>query len=327
MTHPHGAASPDQEQALETLRTGQRFLLVGHMRPDGDCIGGQGGLSRGLTALGKQVHIMNPDPVGPEFGYLTEHMEFGAFRGELPEHDVCVLLDFNELSRTGAMAEPIAAHASTKLVIDHHPPRGDAWWDVAYLDPTASATGLLVWRLLTSLGAQVDRVAAAALYTSLATDTGWFRYSNTDAETMAAGAEFLSRGVDPATVFASLNQRKSPSEPSAMGRMLLRTEYHAAGRLAYIDQPLDMDGPPVEDGDAVLDVLRSVGAVEVVLYLRELEPGLHKLSARSKTDFDVNALATRFGGGGHRRASGATLRGSLAELRAQLIAAAEEALG
>ena len=323
---PNSNGNIDQREALEVLTRGQSFLLVGHQRPDGDCVGGQGGLARGLSSLGKQVHILNPDPLGPEFTYLTEELEYGAWAGSLPQHDVCVLLDFNELSRTGEMAEAIAAHDSLKLVIDHHPPRGEPWWDAAYLDPSASATGLLVWRLLQSLGAEVDAVAAAAVYTSLATDTGWFRYSNTDAETMAVGAELLARGVDPYALFTSLNQRKPRSEPHSMGRMLLRTEFHADGRLAYVDQPLSLEGPAVQDGDAILDVLRSVDSVEVVLYLRELEPGLHKLSARSKTTFDVNALARQFGGGGHSKASGATLRGELAEIRARLIAATEAEL-
>ena len=91
-------------------------------------------------------------------------------------------------------------------------------------------------------------------------------------------SELAARGVDPARIFASLNQRKPSSEPLAMGRMLMRTEFHAQGRLAYIDQPLDAEGTLMQDGDALLDVLRSVGSVEVVLYLRELQPGVHKLS-------------------------------------------------
>ena len=329
---PHEQARPAgsveaMKEALELIREGESFMLVGHVRPDGDCVGAQGALSRGLRSLGKDVVIVNPDPLGPEFGYLSSECPFTSFDvAGVPDHDVCILLDFNELSRTGPMEDAIRAAPSKKLVIDHHPPRGEPWWDAAYLDPTASATGLLAWRVLGALGAEVDAVGAAGVYTSLATDTGWFRYSNTDAETMAVAAELLGRGVEPARLFQSINQRKPASEPHAMGRVLMRTEFHGDGRLAVVDQPLD-DDLVVADSDAVLDVLRSVETVEVVLYVRELEPDLHKLSARSKTFFDVNALARQFGGGGHARASGATLRGELGKIKASLVAAALEELG
>jgi phosphoesterase RecJ-like protein len=109
--------------------------------------------------------------------------------------------------------------------------------------------------------------------------------------------------------------------------VLARHEYFLDGRLAVVDQPLARNGEAgLDDGDPVLDILRGVGKVEVVLYLRETEPGMCKLSARSKTSFDVNALARQFGGGGHRKAAGATIAGTLAEVRARVVAAAERAL-
>ena len=317
---PVHSADPNMSAALQVLRDGGRFIMVGHVRPDGDCVGAQGALSRGLAALGKQATIINPDDPGPTFEYLVDACPFQVYEGgALPGHDVCVLLDFNELSRTGPMEEAIRAADSVKLVIDHHPSRGAEWWDVAYLDPSAAATGLLVWRLLGELGAEVDAVAAAGVYTSLATDTGWFRYSNTDAESLAVAAELVRIGVEPARLFASLNQRNPITEPHAVGQLLLRTTFHGDGRLAVVDHPLEASEDGISDSDAVLDILRSVGSVEVVLFLRELEPGLHKLSARSKTTFDVNALARKFGGGGHVKASGATLRGDLGQLRQRLI--------
>jgi len=173
----------------------------------------------------------------------------------------------------------------------------------------------------------VDALVARAVFTSLVTDTGWFRYSNTDAETLALAGELVTRGADPAVLFGALFQRRPAEEPRALAAVLARLEYFAGGRLAVTVQPLWNGGQPVlEDGDPVLDALRAVGRVEVVLYLRETEPGTCKLSARSKTDFDVNRLARRFGGGGHVKAAGATLRAPLAEARAQVVAAALEML-
>jgi len=315
--------APDEEQAraLAVLRAERRFLLVGHVRPDGDVIGAQGALARGLQALGKEVRILNADPPPAAFDYLTRELPYAVYEGgPLPAHDVVVLLDFNELSRTGSMAAPLASAGSKKLVVDHHPYEGRPWWDACYVDVRAAATGLLVRRILRALGAPLDRLGAMAVFTSLVTDTGWFRYSNTDAETLSLAGELVSLGVEPATLFGALYQRRPPGEPRALGAVLARLEYFAGGRLAIAHQPLGNGGEaPLDDGDPLLDLVRAVGAVEVVLYLREVEPGVCKLSARSKTEFDVNRLARQFGGGGHVKAAGATIHGTVGEVRERLI--------
>jgi phosphoesterase RecJ-like protein len=311
--------------ALDLLQRSQRFLLVGHERPDGDCLGSQAALARVLAALGKEVVVQNPDPPAAQFEYLLEERVFTTWDGRLPEHDVCVLLDFNVLSRSGPMAPALTQAPSKKLIIDHHPLPDDAWWDAAYVDVSAAATGSCVWRIAQRLGVAADVRMARAVFTSLVADTGWFRYSNTDAETLATAAEMVRVGVQPADLFRALHQQQRESEPLALGRLLARTQYFAGGRLALIDLPLEPEGEPrLEDGDFALDVLRAVKGVEVVLFLRVREEGLVKLSARSKTDYDVNALARRFGGGGHVKASGATIRGSLDDVRSKLVAAALE---
>jgi phosphoesterase RecJ-like protein len=320
--------TPEQAAALGLVREGRSFLLVGHSKPDGDCIGAQAALARGLALLGKRATIVNPDPPPPEFGYLARECAYRAYgTGPLPEHDVAVFLDFNELSRTGAMEAPLAAYASKKLVVDHHPHHGTPFWDAAFVDVTAAATGLLVWRMLRVLGGPIDRVVATGTFTSIVTDTGWFRDSNTDAETLEVAAELVRAGVEPAVIYAAIYQQRPASEPRAISTLLGRVEYCADGRIAIVDHPLgDPPADALADNDPVLDILRSVARVEVVLYLREVERDVCKLSARSKTTYDVNALARRFGGGGHVKAAGATIRGRLAEVKARLIAAALEGL-
>jgi phosphoesterase RecJ-like protein len=328
MVSPATPLDTEQQRALALFREGQRFLLVGHVRPDGDCLGSQGALARGLQGLGKEVTILNADAPAPAFDYLTRELPYRVHAGgPLPAHDVVVLLDFNELARTGPMAEAIARAPSKKLVIDHHPYEGRPWWDACFVDVSASATGLLVWRILRALGAPLDALVARAVFTSLVTDTGWFRYSNTDAETLAMAGELIRLGAEPAALFGALYQRRPADEPRALAAVLARLEYFARGRLAVTVQPLGNGGAPgLDDGDPVLDILRSVEKVEVVLYLRETEAGSCKLSARSKTAFDVNRLARRFGGGGHVKAAGATIRAALADARAEVVAAAVEML-
>jgi phosphoesterase RecJ-like protein len=311
---------------LTALREARSVVLTGHERPDGDCIGAQAGLARLLEALGKTVTILNPDPPEDAFDYLSTVVSYGTYPvDEIPEHDLCILLDISELERCGTLAAPLAAAPSKKLVIDHHVHHGDEWWDLAFVDRSASATGLLVFRIAKALEIELDPIGAMGLFTSLVTDTGWFKYSNTDAETLAVAAELIDSGVKPDELFSSIYQRNPPALPHELGSQLRRLEYFAGGRLALLVTDPDEDAFE-GNSDALLDILRSVAAVEVVLFLRHTSDGNCKLSARSKRDFDVNALARRFGGGGHVKASGATLAGPLPVARAALLAAALEEL-
>lgn len=313
-----------QRAGLDCLVAAQSFLLTGHERPDGDCVGAQAALSRVLAALGKRVVVLNPDPVEPQYDYLARHVDFGVYRGgPVPAHDVAVLLDCSELSRCGALAPALAAADSRKVVVDHHIHREACWWDAAILDETAAATGLIVDRIARALGVELDEVARLGVFTSLVTDTGWFKYGNTDAETLAVASRLVRDGLQPAEVFGAIYQRRPADHPLFVADALARTEYHAGGRLALLPIPLAPGGRAGDlDTDDVLDLVRSVQRVEVVALLRERANGACKLSARSKGAYDVRELAATFGGGGHAKASGATLEGPLEAARARLLDAA-----
>ncbi len=300
------------------------MLLCGHMRPDGDCLGSQAALAAVLEHMGKSVWIVNPDPVQPQLDYLEHDVRFGVYKGgDLPAHDLAVTLDFCELSRTGAMEAPLRAAPSRKVIVDHHLFHGEPWWDAAYVDMRASATGVLVRRIARELGVELDARIARGVFTAIVTDTGWFKYSNTDAETLAIASELVASGVAPAPIYSAIYQRNSRSQPLGVARALARLKYEGEGRIAVVDLPLPGPGEAeLPDGDDVLDLVRAVGRVEVVLFLREVERGQVKLSARSKTDFDVHRLARGFGGGGHAKASGATVLGELADVRTRIVGAA-----
>ncbi|MEC8496157.1 MAG: DHH family phosphoesterase [Planctomycetota bacterium] len=313
-----------QRAAVEMLASARTLLLTGHERPDGDCVGSQAALARMLTACGADCFVLNPDPPEQRYRELISSARFLVDDGgPLPEHDVAVMLDGGDLSRTGALAERLRAAPSSKVVIDHHLHDGDAWWDAAFVDTSASATGVLVRRIGAHLGAPVDAQTAVALYTTLVTDTGWFKYSNTDAETMLIAAELVERGVEPAAVYGDLFQRQDRSHVRTISAALARTSYYADGKLAVVDLPLQPDGTPLEvDGDVVHDLLRAVESVEVALLLRAIEPARCKLSARSKGPFDAQRFAAGFGGGGHVKAAGATLECDITRARLALVDAA-----
>jgi phosphoesterase RecJ-like protein len=315
---------PAQLRALELLRRGRRFLVSGHMRPDGDCLGAQAALAAVLHSLGKEVVLMNPDPAEKRYHFLAKGgITFEAYEGgELPEHDVAVVVDFSELSRAGTLGERIGRAPSKKLVIDHHIHTGDEWWDEAFVDTTASASGLLVYRIARSLEVQLTTCAAHAVFTSIVTDTGWFKYSNTDHETLAVASEMVRLGVEPSELYNRIYQRRTHAQPAYVQGLLESVEYHADGRLAIVRQPRAQEDDEGVDSDDVMDILRSINGLEVVLFVREQEGGTCKLSARSKTEYDVRELAALFSGGGHKKASGATLNGTLDAVCETLIEAA-----
>lgn len=317
----------DQRRALQALLSAEHLILSGHVRPDGDCLGSQAALKRALELRGKTVRIINPDLPEARYDYLVESTEFEEFTGELPETDAIVLLDCHEPSRLAAMESAVVNIDAHRLVIDHHPPEGEPWWQEAFLDVSAAATGALVWRLVAALEVESDPIIDRGVLTALVTDTGWFKYSNTDHETLSIAAEIVGRGLDTSRLYQQIHQRTPATEPEAVGRLLSRLSYAADERIAVVDLPAPEPGEaPLADADIVMDILRAVESVEVVIYLRELADGWCKLSARSKTEFNVNQLARKFGGGGHVKASGATIRGDLAEVREQLVQAAVEQL-
>jgi len=308
-------ATDDQRAAVALLASSKRILLTGHERPDGDCLGSQAALARVLGARGQSAFVLNVDEPDQHYREVTAVADFMVDDGgPLPEHDLVVMLDGGDLSRTGALAKRLTDAPSRKLVVDHHLHAGDAWWDAAFVDTKASATGVLVRRIAGHLGAEIDADTARAIFTTLVTDTGWFKYSNTDEETLLIAAELVAAGVRPAEVYGDLFQRQALEHPRSLAAALARTTYHADGRLVVIDLPLGPDARSTDvDGDVALDILRSVESVEVALVVREVGP------ARSK-------LALGFGGGGHAKAAGATIESPLARARVDLVEAALEQL-
>jgi phosphoesterase RecJ-like protein len=327
LAQPH-AVTPEQGEALRCLRAANRVLLVGHQRPDGDVIGSQGALYAALTDAGKQVHIVNPDPADDGLAFLTDKFPFTAFDGELPEHDTVVFLDLNEIDRTGPMTAALRAGTATKIVVDHHLATGEPWWDAAFVDITASATGILSARIADELGHPLHGAGAEAAFLALVSDTGWFRFENANSDAFQWASRLTAAGVRPAEVQRALYQKHRPERPHALSRVLSRVAYHLDGRVGVIDLPLsELEHVSPLEGNAAMDVVRSVAGVEVVFLLRELETRQTKLSARATGDAEVHRLAVSFGGGGHAKAAGAQIDARLDKARRLVLERATEIYG
>lgn len=327
-SNPRGG--PDYDAIARCLRERDRFLLTGHVRADGDCLGAQVALYHLLQALGKKVNITNPDPIAPRYHFLTKHTPFHSWDttksdGGIAPFDVACLLDCAILERTGPVGDRIRNERAAICVIDHHQPSGQAPFDVEFIDPTAPASGVLVYRLAKHLKINLPKPALEAVFVSLTTDTGWFKYSNTDRETLRAAAELVEAGVAPSEIYEKLYQQYPPEYPVGIDVALRSLRYEAGGRLAVSivkNDVLKQAGAELAETEDVLDILRSVGRVDVVLLFREPRDGRVKCSARSKGNIDVNMLMKQFGGGGHTKAAGADLPGPLADTVERVVAKA-----
>jgi phosphoesterase RecJ-like protein len=241
--------------------------------------------------------------------------------------DLLLVLDISDVKRLGVLADKVRKLEVPRLVIDHHIPSDDPAGDVIVADTAACATGELVYDLARVLGLEITPTIARALYTAILTDTGSFRFSNTTPRALSIAADLLARGVDPEEMY----QRVYASAPLGRVRVLAEAlntlEVDAPHGLAWLS--LDADAVQrhdvkSEDLDGIVEHARSVVGTKMALFFRDLGHGKVKVSFRSTGGVDVNRFARQFGGGGHAKASGAMVAGSLPEVRERVVEAARE---
>jgi phosphoesterase RecJ-like protein len=294
------------------------FVVTTHMNPDADAIGSQVGIVRYLASLGKQMRVVNNDPT-PEMLRFLEDPAHPAEAYRAGDHDALlrsvdriVLVDNSAPDRLGAMESIMAEVAGKVLCIDHHPTRETPWADLI-LSPRACATAAMLYELLERAGWQADPLAAQGLYAGLATDTGFFRFNSTDARAHEIAAALHRLGADPPSVYQGIYERNSLSYTRLLGHALagVRVERDVVA-IVVIDRDL-VEHLAADDVDSseVMTALLAMDGIEIALLFRELEGGRVKVSLRSKGERDVHSLASEFGGGGHRNASGIVMDGSL----------------
>ena len=316
------------QEAARRVAAADRVLLSTHVSPDGDGIGSGLGLALGLAGMGKEAVLHMADPVPSYLSFLPgqERVRSGGANSE--SWDVLVTLDCGDWERLGE-APGDRSLLGTVINLDHHR-SNEHYGDLDVIDPEASATGLMAYHLLRELGAPIGPEAALCLYTAIATDTGFFRYSNTDVATFEAATELVRSGASPYAVHHALHENNPPSRLRMMGEGLRLLEFHGGNRIGVI--PLDSEAferaeANAEDAEGLVDLPRSVDSVEVAVLLRPTPEGTaYKASLRSKKQVDVSRVAERFGGGGHARAAGCRLEAPLEQARDRLVAAIQEEL-
>lgn len=317
--------------AAEFLRRGGRFLISTHVNPDGDGIGAVMALKWAVLKLGAEARVViESDP--PEMFEFFENYDWVESLG--PEADkpkkfgAVITADSPNIERLGAVASLIAEDAAV-LNIDHHV-SNERFGGVNYIDESASSSSELVYLLIKELGLVLEPAAAEYLYAGLITDTGRFRFSNTSPAALRAAAELVEAGARPERISEKMYYNNTPETIAALGELLFSVRLHFGGRVAAARFPLERIQSRMwrrVETEGFVNYPLSIRGVEVAMLLREVEPGVTRASLRSKTDFDVNELAGVFGGGGHAKAAGLTIKAPLARAEEALLEETARRLG
>jgi len=316
---------PADLRALLTRPTGD-VLLLGHAHPDGDQLGSLLGLGLALGAAGWPVTLAGPDPVPEPLRFLPGSALFQQWRTPSGRFDLVIVCDCPDPRRTGGLLEGARGPTTRVVNIDHHPDNS-RYGTVNWIDVSASAAGEMVYGLILVLGLKITPQVATNLFTAIHTDTGSFRYANASAKAFRIAAELVVRGADPAHIATQLYETRRPESLALLGRLLQQIQISADGLVAWLALPAGSAPEAFLQAEDLVSYARSVGSAKVGLVLREVEQRRVKVSLRGKGEVPVNAIAARFGGGGHANAAGCTVEGSLDEVTARVLGAIAEALG
>jgi phosphoesterase RecJ-like protein len=312
--------------AAAAIQAANRIVIATHVNPDGDALGSLCGLALACERIGKQATRVSVDGV-PELYSCIPSADRVVRAAPPGPFDLGIGVDADGSARLGEAEAAILA-CPTVIDIDHHT-GPDRYGSIRLVDPSAAATGELVYDLIGDLGVPLDTEIAECLMMALVTDTGSFRYSSVRPRTLRIAAALMEAGAHPAPCAERVYEQRSASAARLLGRALERMERIPSGRIVWsaLGQAdfREMGARP-EETDGIINELRAVRGVELAVLLREDPDGQIRVSFRAKEDVDAAALAARFGGGGHRAASGATLPGPLDQATARVIEAAELAL-
>lgn len=331
------AVPPHRRRAARTVaaafHAGQRIALTTHVNADGDGAGSEVALWHLLTALGANAVIANPTPFPERYRFLLQGAE-GAERSaravkEIERADLVVVLDIADLGRLGHLGGTIVKCGVPVACVDHHSTDGTLPAGPRFMDPAACATGELIYDLARTAGWPLTEPAARALYVAVLTDTGGFRFSNTSARTLEVAARLLDCGVHPEQIYTQVYASAPEGRVRLLSEVLDTLVVEVPPGLAWVTVPpgaMERHGVTPEDLEGVVEFPRSIDGVRLALLFRSLASGRIKVSFRSVGAVDVAQLAERFGGGGHKKAAGASLEGDLAAVQADVLAAARDAL-
>lgn len=316
MKHP---IRVDLPAAIDRIRTASRIAITTHARADGDAIGSVASMQRVLQMQGKKARAFLHEPVNERYAFLDPHKLLATWNAEtvaaeLAEADLLLVLDTCSAAQIEPIRDAVKAAAIQSLAIDHHITRDDIVREV-FADETAAACAQIIAHLFDTAGWEIDPVTAELLYVGLATDTGWFRFSNADVVAYKTASRLVAAGAKPNELYERLYLNEPVPRARLVGAVMSSFELLAGGKLAMVRLPRDVlnrcSATQQMTEDLINEPQRVGSVVACVLLTEPPDDGPIRVSFRSKRGVDVAAVASTFGGGGHARAAGAKVSGTI----------------
>jgi phosphoesterase RecJ-like protein len=317
-------SQPVVGEIVDSIATRKRFVISSHSRPDGDSIGSQLAMAFALRALGKEVHVVNRDAAPAPlmaFPGVAEIEIAGQVEGAF---DAAIIMECGDLTRTGVAG----LDQFFVINIDHHP-GNTGYGRINWFDSTAAACGEMVYELIGALGVPLSVEMATHIYVAILTDTGSFHYSSISPRTFEICREALVAGVEPVLVARHVYDSNNIGRLRLFGTVLSAMQLDSTGRIAmvYLDHEMARAaGGTYDDTEGLINLPLTVKEIQAVVFFKQIEGEQYRVSLRSKGDVDIGAVATEFGGGGHKNAAGCTVSGAIDALQKLFVGKMERAI-
>jgi phosphoesterase RecJ-like protein len=295
----------------------QRFVITSHARPDGDAIGSQLAMVYALRALGKHVRVVDADPAPLQFQPFPGVGDIEVAPELTGECDAVLVMECGDLSRTGVKG----LDKYFVINIDHHP-GNTMYGGINWFDAGAAACGEMVFDVIEALGVPVTAEMATHVYIAIMTDTGGFHYGHIRPHTFEICRRCTEAGAQPEAIARAVYDSSTLGKLRLMGAVLHGLDLEAGGRIALVHMSLKIladCGATQEDSDGLMNLPLTVKEIVAVAFFKEISAGSYRISLRSKGDVDVNRVAVKFGGGGHKNAAGCSMAGRYDDLRKQVL--------
>ena len=310
----------------EKLLSAKKVAITGHVNPDGDCIGSVLAIYNYISTVYPEIKLSAYlEEFSDKFMFLKNSENIKQSVEEDIEFDLLICVDSADIQRLG-FSEVLLQKSKESINIDHHV-TNTKFTDETCLEADASSTAEVIYTLLNK--EKIDKAVAECLYTGMVHDTGVFRYSCTSPKTMRIAADLMEKGIDYTTIVDESFYEKSYLQNQILGRTLLESILILDGKciFSYVNRKMmNFYEVTKKDLDGIIEQLRQTRGVEVAIFLYEVETQKYKVSLRSKTKVDVSKIAAFFGGGGHVRAAGCTMDGTVHDIVNNISMHIEQAL-
>ena len=297
------------DKIVEVLKEAKSIAVLPHISADGDSLGSSLALSIVLKNMGKEVLIYAEEDIPYIYNFLPG-LDLVRVGTSSQHYDVIIALDTGDMGRLGTRGEMFSNNTPVTINVDHHNTNSKfALYN--YVESSSAAVGEIVYDMIGMLGESIDTDIATCLYVAITTDTGGFRYSNTTVVTHKIAADLINYGVNVAEVSQRVFETTSIEKVRLTGQVINSLQLLEDGKVALIeitDEMMMKAGAKDEDCDGVVNIGRNVKGVEVAVMLRQKSNGDIKVNLRSNSYVDVSAVAAKYSGGGHKRASGCIIK-------------------